>query len=62
MAQVRLTDNTGDYEVHLVPGLGNIDFSDLFRRLDAAGYTGPFSLDFGTDEDKIRIRDAWVRL
>ena len=21
------------------------------------GYTGPFSLDFGSDEDKVRIRD-----
>ena len=60
IAQVRITDNHGDYEVHLVPGKGNIDFPDLFRRLDALGYAGPFSLDFGTDEDKVRIRDAWV--
>ena len=58
MAQVRLTDNTGEYEVHLVPGLGNIDFPDLFRRLDRLGYGGPFSLDFGTDADKLRIRDS----
>jgi sugar phosphate isomerase/epimerase len=61
MAQVRLTDNTGDYEVHLVPGLGNIDFPDLFRRLDQAGYSGPFSLDFGGDADKVRIRDEWLK-
>lgn len=62
IAQVRLTDNTGEYEVHLVPGLGNIDFPDLFRRLDALGYTEWFSLDFGGDEDKVRIRDEWRRL
>jgi sugar phosphate isomerase/epimerase len=62
MAQVRLTDNTGDYEVHLVPGLGDIDFPDLFKRLDAAGYRGPFSLDFGGDADKVRIRDEWLAL
>jgi sugar phosphate isomerase/epimerase len=61
-AQVRLTDNTGEYEVHLVPGQGTIDFPDLFRRLDSAGYTGPFSLDFGGDEDKVRIRDQWLGL
>jgi sugar phosphate isomerase/epimerase len=60
MAQVRLTDNTGEYEVHLVPGLGNIDFPDLFQRLDRLGYGGPFSLDFGTDADKVRIRDSWL--
>jgi sugar phosphate isomerase/epimerase len=62
MAQVRLTDNTGEYEVHLVPGQGNIDFPGLFRRLDEAGYGGPFSLDFGGDADKARIRDEWLRL
>jgi sugar phosphate isomerase/epimerase len=61
-AQVRLTDNTGEYEVHLVPGQGTIDFPALFHGLDAAGYTGPFSLDFGGDEDKIRIRDEWLQL
>jgi sugar phosphate isomerase/epimerase len=62
IAQVRLTDNRGDYEVHLVPGQGTIDFPALFRRLAAAGYTGPFSLDFGGDADKIAVRDAWLWL
>lgn len=62
IAQVRVTDNRGDYEEHLVPGKGNIDFVDTFRRLDSAGYTGPFSLDFGTLEDKARIRDQWLSL
>ena len=62
IAQVRLTDNTGEYEVHLVPGQGTIDFPDVFRRLDRAGYSGPYSLDFGTDEDKVRVRDAWLAL
>lgn len=61
IAQVRLTDNPGTYEKHLVPGEGVIDFADVFRRLDGAGYTGPFSLDFGTAEDKARIRDEWLR-
>lgn len=62
IAQVRITDNTGEYEVHLVPGQGNIDFTDLFRRLDGLGYAGPFSLDFGRDEDKARVLDEWVKL
>jgi sugar phosphate isomerase/epimerase len=62
IAQVRITDNTGEYEVHMVPGQGNIDFPDLFRRLDTLSYQGPFSLDFGNDEDKVRVLDGWVSL
>jgi sugar phosphate isomerase/epimerase len=62
IAQVRLTDNSGEYEVHLVPGQGTIDFPDLFRRLDRLGYNGPFSLDFGADADKVSVRDAWLAL
>lgn len=62
IAQVRLTDNTGEYEVHLVPGQGNMDFPGLFRRLDQMGYGAWFSLDFGTDADKVRVRDEWLRL
>jgi sugar phosphate isomerase/epimerase len=62
IAQVRLTDNNGDYEVHLVPGQGNIDFPALFRRLSELDYAGPFSLDFGADADKVRIRDSWLTL
>jgi sugar phosphate isomerase/epimerase len=60
IAQVRLTDNRGDFEEHLVPGQGTVDFADLFFRLDQLGYTGPFSLDFGAAEDKVRVRDAWL--
>ena len=62
IAQVRITDNHGTYEVHLVPGQGNVDFADLFARLDRQGYNGPFSLDFGTLDDKVHIRDQWLGL
>jgi sugar phosphate isomerase/epimerase len=62
IAQVRIADNYGRYEIHLVPGQGTIDFPDLFRRLDSLAYTGPFSLDFGTLDDKLRIRDQWLNL
>lgn len=62
LAQVRLCDNPGTYEKHLVPGQGVIDFPAVFRQLEMAGYGGPFSLDFGSDEDKVRVRDEWLRL
>jgi sugar phosphate isomerase/epimerase len=57
IGQVRLNDNRGDYEVHLVPGEGTIDFPALFDKLRQRGYTGWFSLGFGNDADKIRVRD-----
>ena len=62
LAQVRLNDNPGTHEVHLVPGEGTIDFEPVFRRLGQLGYQGPFSLDFGTDDDKLRVRDDFAAL
>ena len=57
IGQIRLNDNHGDYEVHLVPGEGTIDFPALFERLKAKGYEGWFSMGFGDEADKIRVRD-----
>jgi sugar phosphate isomerase/epimerase len=59
---VRLNDNTGDYEVHLVPGEGTIDFGALFAKLSALGYGDWFSLGFGDEGDKLRVRDWFVTL
>ncbi len=60
IGQVRLNDNTGDYEVHLVPGEGTIDFVQLFMQLNRRGYDGWFSLGFGDEADKIRVRDLFA--
>ncbi len=62
IGQVRLNDNTGEYEIHLIPGEGNIDFEGLFARLRELGYDGWFSLGFGNDVDKIRVRDWFTSL
>lgn len=63
IAQVRLMDNPGTYELHLKPGDGVLDFPALFRQIEGAGYTGPYCLDFpGTEGDRIAVRDAWSRL
>lgn len=62
IGQVRLNDNRGDYEIHLVPGEGTIDFPALFTRLRQEGYTGWFSLGFGDENDKIRVRDWFETL
>jgi sugar phosphate isomerase/epimerase len=59
---VRINDNHGDYEVHLVPGEGNIDFVDMFGALNARGYEGWFSLGFGNDADKVRVKEWFEKL
>lgn len=60
IGQVRLNDNRGQFEEHLVPGQGNIDFRHVFRRLAELGYAGPFTLDFGTPDDRVAWRDTFA--
>ncbi len=61
IGQVRLNDTHGRYEEHLRPGEGLVDFRRVFRRLTEAGYTGPFTLDFGGAEDRAAWRDQFAR-
>ena len=62
IGQVRLNDNRGDTEVHLVPGEGTIDFPALFAQLKGMGYAGPFSLGFGGEAEKVRVREWFAGL
>ena len=62
IGQVRLNDNNGDYEIHLAPGEGTIDFTALFAQLKRLGYAGWFSLGFGNNADKVRVRDWFAGL
>jgi sugar phosphate isomerase/epimerase len=57
IGEVRLADNTGEYEVHLNPGEGTIDFKTLFHRLESAGYAKHYAMAFGGDEDKLTARE-----
>ena len=57
IGEVRLADNTGEYEIHLNPGDGTIDFAALFRRLESSGYRGHYAMAFGTNEDKLAARE-----
>lgn len=52
--EVRLNDNRGIREEHLVPGEGTIDFEHLFDRLERAGYEGPYTVAVGSPEDAVR--------
>ena len=62
IGQVRVNDNTGEFEIHMVPGEGTIDFSALFAKVEGGGYDGWYNLGFGDEADKIRIRDWFETL
>ncbi|MDA1279726.1 MAG: sugar phosphate isomerase/epimerase [Chloroflexi bacterium] len=62
IGEVRLADNTGEYEVHLVPGEGTLDFKNLFTRLETAGYKGHYSMAYGSDEQRIASRNQLSQL
>ena len=62
IGEVRLADNTGEYEIHLNPGEGTIDFTALFGRLESAGYRRHYTMAFGTDEDKLAARERLAAL
>ena len=59
IGEVRLADNTGEKEVHLNPGEGNIDFRAVFNRLESAGYAGFYSMAFGGLPDKLAARELF---
>jgi sugar phosphate isomerase/epimerase len=57
LGQIRLSDNHGDFENHLAPGQGNVDFDPLIERLGELGWQGPCMLSFGPMKDVIAARD-----
>ncbi len=56
-----VADNRGQYEEHLLPGQGTMDFARLFRRLEGDGYRGPYMLTFGNRAQKLAGRDYLLR-
>lgn len=62
LGEVRMADNHGEYEDHLFPGEGIVDWADMFRRVEATGFTGPYMCGFGTLEDMLRGRDVILDL
>jgi len=60
LGEVRLADNNGEYEIHMLPGTGIIDFTDMFSRVEATGFTGHYMNAFGSLDDMLRGRDYLV--
>jgi sugar phosphate isomerase/epimerase len=46
--EVRVADNNGLYELHMHPGTGTVDFVEMFRLIEGAGYRGPYTCGWGT--------------
>jgi sugar phosphate isomerase/epimerase len=60
--EIRLADcHRLGREVHLKPGDGDLDFADLFRRVESKGYCGRYTCAFGTLEDMLEGREELVR-
>jgi sugar phosphate isomerase/epimerase len=61
--EVRLADCwRNGHEVHLRPGAGDLDFADMFRRIEGRGFRGHYMNAFGSLGDMLTGRDDLVRL
>ena len=59
--EVRIADCLRNgHEVHLKPGAGNLDFGDMFRRVEAGGFKGHYTNAFGTLDDMLEGRKYLV--
>jgi sugar phosphate isomerase/epimerase len=58
VAEVRLADcHRLGHEVHLKPGAGDLDWVDMFRRVEGKGFKGHYTNAFGTLDDMLAARD-----
>lgn len=61
VAEVRLADCfRNGKEEHLLPGKGDFDFGDMFRRIENKGFRGHYMNAFGSLEDMQNARDYFV--
>lgn len=62
VGEVRLADcHRNGHEVHLKPGAGDVDFADMFRRVEGKGFKGHYTNAFGSLEDRLNARDYLVQ-
>lgn len=60
--EVRIADCVRlGHEVHLKPGDGDLDFVDMFRRVEGKGFKGHYMNAFGTLDDMLTARGYLVK-
>jgi len=63
VAEVRLADCfRNGVEAHLKPGAGDLDFGDLFRRLESGGFKGHYTNAFGSLDEMLAARGYLVAM
>jgi sugar phosphate isomerase/epimerase len=63
VGEVRVADTfRNGHEIHLKPGAGNVDFGDMFRRIEGKGYRGHYTNAFGSLDDMLAGRETLVDL
>lgn len=61
--EVRLADCfRNGYEAHLKPGAGDLDFADMFARIEGAGFAGHYMNAFGSLDEMLDARDDLAQL
>lgn len=54
--EVRVADNNGLYEAHMHPGTGTVDFVEMFRLIETAGFRGPYTCGWGSLDEMLEGR------
>lgn len=63
VAEVRLADCfRNGHEQHLRPGDGDLDFADMFARIEGKGFAGHYMCAFGSLADMLDGREELVRI
>ena len=55
--EVGVADNNGEYEIHMKPGTGNVDFGEMFRLIESSGFTEHYMNGFGSMDDMLEGRE-----
>ena len=55
--EVRVADNNGEYEIHMKPGKGNVDFGEMFWLIESSGFKGHYMNGFGSLDDMLEGRE-----
>ena len=53
LGEVRMADSNGEYELHMQPGTGMIDWKEMFESIEKTGYTGHYMNAFGSLDDML---------